>query len=403
MRILALAPRPPWPEHDGGTVATVRCLRGLAAAGAEVTLLSMRTEKHHPRRDSSGEKPYRYLTDYREILINTRINPLSMALNFFFSGNPYDLARFRSNRFSEALFSLLRNTKFDIIHCEGLAFAQYLDEIRKFTTAPVVLRAHNLEHRIREMMAASEQSRVRKSYLSNLSQRLMKQEKKAALRFDAIVPISEPDTWWFSSAAPAKPVFMSVTGAYDIGYLPEPETGNPRVGFIGSMNWKPNEEGIRWFVESVWPSVLKKIPDATLHIAGKGLSRHDCFIPGGHNICNEGEPDDARHFMASNHVLISPLFSGSGIRIKIIDAMSTGRPVVATTVAVAGLKAVNGRDIAVADDANSFSDAVVKYLLDPALRSVTGKAASALVGTEYDNRTLTEQLYEFYKELTRGR
>ena len=97
------------------------------------------------------------------------------------------------------------------------------------------------------------------------------------------------------------------------------------------------------------------------------------------------------------------LFSGSGIRIKIIDAMSTGRPVVARTVAVAGLKAVNGRDIAVADDANSFSDAVVKYLLDPALRSVTGKAASALVGTEYDNRTLTEQLYEFYKELTRGR
>lgn len=403
MKILALAPRPLWPAHDGGTVATARCLRGLAAAGADLTLLSMRTEKHPEGDASAGEHPDRYLTRYREIHLNTRINPFSMLLNLLFSDKPYDLARFRSPAFSEAVAAELGKTHFDLIHCEGLAFTLYLDEIRKHTGVPVVMRAHNLEHNIRKMMAKTEISPLRKAYLLNLSHRLLELEKQAASRFDAVVPISEPDSRWFSSAAPAKPVFLSATGADDVGYIPEPETDNPRVGFMGSMNWQPNAEGIRWFIKSVWPRVLLKIPEATLHIAGKGLRHRDTFLPGGRNIYIEGEPDDARRFMASNHVLISPLFTGSGIRIKIIDALSTGRPVVASSVAVAGLKAVHGRDLAVADDEDSFSNAIVKYLQDPALRSSAGKAAIELVRTEYDNRDLTIRLYEFYEELSRGR
>lgn len=402
MKILALAPRPLWPAHDGGTVATVRCLSGLAEAGADITLLTMRTEKHPLTDVSAIKQHYRYLTDYREIRINTRINLLSMILNLLFSDKPYDLARFRSHTFTQAIRTLLRNTRFDIIHCEGLAFALYLDEIKKHTDAPVVLRAHNLEHRIREMMAASEKSPLRKAYLSNLSLRLKNLEKKAALGFDAVVPISEPDSRWFSSVTPARPVFLSVSGADDAEYIPEPETDNLRVGFIGSMNWQPNAEGIKWFLESVWPCVLEKIPGTTLHIAGKGLSRHETILSGGHNIYNEGEPEDARSFMASNHVLISPLFTGSGIRIKIIEAMSTGRPVVATSVAASGLKAEHGRELALADHADSFCDALVGYLRNPELRYSAGKAAAELVRTEYDNRTLTARLLQFYNDLTHG-
>lgn len=402
MKILALAPRPLWPPHDGGTVATVRCLRGLAEAGADVTLLSMRTEKH-PFTDAPDiEGHYHYLADYREIHVNTRINPLFMILNLLFSDKPYDLVRFRSQTFIQALRSLLRDTRFDIIHCEGLALALYLDEIKKHTGAPVVLRAHNLEHRIREMMAASEKSPLRKAYLYNLSRRLKKLEKKAALGFDAVVPISEPDNMWFSSVIPDSPVFLSVSGADDAEYIPEPETNNLRVGFIGSLNWQPNAEGIKWFIESVWPCVLKKIPGATLHIAGRGLSRNETILPVGHNIFNEGEPEDARNFMASNHVLISPIFTGSGIRIKIIDAMSTGRPVVATSVAASGLKAEHGRELALADDADAFCEALVRYLRNPELRYSSGKAAVELVRTEYDNRALTARLFEFYNDLTRG-
>jgi len=132
------------------------------------------------------------------------------------------------------------------------------------------------------------------------------------------------------------------------------------------------------------------------------LRHPDVILSAGKDIFCEGEPDDARTFIASNHVMISPLFTGSGIRIKIIEAMSTGRPVVATTVAVAGLIAENGRELTVADDAGSFSDALVKYLANPELRYTSGHAATELVRREYDNRTLTAQLLEFYEGLTRG-
>src|SRR5690606_37306092 len=103
------------------------------------------------------------------------------------------------------------------------------------------------------------------------------------------------------------------------------------------------------------------------------------FLSPGHNIFNEGEPDNALEFIASNHVMVAPLFAGSGIRIKIIEAMSTGRPVVATPAAVAGLPVENGRELAVASDPASFTAAIIRMLENPGLRASTGRAALSLV------------------------
>jgi glycosyltransferase involved in cell wall biosynthesis len=115
-----------------------------------------------------------------------------------------------------------------------------------------------------------------------------------------------------------------------------------------------------------------------------------------------GEPDNAREFIASNHVMIAPLFAGSGIRIKIIEAMSAGRPVVATPVAVAGLPVENGRELAVASDPATFTAAIVRLLEEPELRASTGERALRLVKERYDNTVITARLLEFYKKLRHG-
>lgn len=399
MKILVLAPRPLWPAHDGGTVASLRCISGLAAAGAQVTVLSMKTGKHHAARKASDDCKPDWLSEYRTVHVNTTIRLIPLLLNLLFSGNPYDLTRFRSREYSENLRSLLAGGQFDIIHCEGLVFALYLDEIRRLTSVPVVLRAHNLEHRIREMMADRESSPFRRFYLSMLSRRLKRLETGAACRFDAIVPISRPDSRWFTSEARGRQVFLCETGADEASPLPEPPETPPRVGFIGSMNWKPNSEGIKWFIESVWPSVQEGIPGATLHIAGRDLNKVRTSFPEGKHIVFEGEPDNACSFIASNHVIIAPLFAGSGLRIKIIDAMSCGRPVVATPVAAEGIESRTDCGLAVAADAESFSSAVLGYLEDDGLRSSAGKAAVKLIREKYDNRSLTAGLLEFYRDL----
>ena len=399
MKILVLAPRPLWPEHDGGTVATARCVRGLASAGAEITLLSIKTEKHNEALASAGSQLPPYLSAYRTVQVDTRIRPAALARNLLFSSEPYDMARFRSAAYSERLREVLKNNHFDIIQCEGLTMALYLKEVRKLTDSPVILRAHNLEHKIRKMMAAAERSPARKTYLANLSRRLLMAEKQAAADFDAVVPISEPDFRWFSDAAVGKPVFLSETGAEEAVRLPENPASPLRVGFIGSMNWSPNVEGIKWFINKVWPCVLEKIPSATLHIAGRGLQQNNNRLPHGNNFVIEGETDNAQDFIVSNQVIISPLFAGSGLRIKIIEAMSAGRPVVATPVAVEGLMAVNGRELAVAGDPESFCSALASLLQDPKKRADMGDAAVALVKQRYDNAANTARLLEFYKTM----
>jgi glycosyltransferase involved in cell wall biosynthesis len=402
MKILALAPRPLLPGHDGGSVATARCLRGLAEAGAEVSLLAMRTEKHRRPLPGSNDDTGAYLSRYTEVEADTRIRASGLLTNLLFSGEPYDLSRFRSKSYGSALRSILEAGSYDIIHCEGLAMALYLKQIKELTSAPAVLRAHNLEHRIREMMAAGPGSPVRKAYLSILARRLLVMERDAARQFDAVVPISRDDSLWFSAVAPGKPLFVCETGTEEARQMPEPEGNGIRVGFIGSMDWEPNIAGIKWFIEAVWPLIAAKIPGASLHLAGKGIYGAAGRLPSGHNIHIEGEPDDARMFIASNHLMISPLFAGSGMRIKIIESLSTGRAVVATPEAVAGLIMTEGNGVTVAADAVSFGNAVVRLLEDPSLRAAASTDAVRMVSERYNNRILTSGLMEFYKKLSHG-
>ncbi len=401
MKILVLSPKPPWPSHDGGAVATMRCIQGLAEAGAEVSLLAMRTWKHGQPRESGQFTPA-CLKHITTVDVNTRIRPFKMLANLLFSGEPYDLVRFRSSRYSEALRSL-NPEGYDIIQCEGLPFVLYLDEIKRLTSSPVVLRAHNTEYRIREMMAENSGCMVYRAYMKNLARRLQKTEKDAARLFDAVVPISEPDSRWFSAVSGGKPVHLSETGAYVAEPLAEPDGLSSRVGFIGALDWQPNLEGLKWFLKHVWPDVSRAVPSATMHIAGRGASANARRRLKGEKVSFEGEVHDARTFMASMNVIIAPLFAGSGLRIKIIEAMSTGRTVVATPVAVRGLPAVDRRHLFIAADPQSFCSALTEVLKDHSLRASTVEAAATLVRDRYDNRALTAGLLEFYKELIHGR
>jgi glycosyltransferase involved in cell wall biosynthesis len=152
----------------------------------------------------------------------------------------------------------------------------------------------------------------------------------------------------------------------------------------------------------VWPCVSHQNPHATLHIAGRGAPAHARRWLQGERVFFEGEVGDARGFMASMNVMIAPLFAGSGLRIKIIEAMSLGRTVVATPVAVGGLHVEDRQNIIIAADPSSFCSALTEVLNDTLLRTDTGKAASDFVRRNYDNRARTAELLEFYRNLIHG-
>lgn len=402
MKILVLTTKPPWPPRDGGAVASKCIIEGLAQHGADISVISMITRKHEAvtREPARENLP---VSDFKSCYIDTTVKPHALVSNLVFSSYPYDLERFYSADFMQLIKSLTDIEKYDIIHCEGLVFALYAGEIRKLTNAPLILRAHNIEHHIREMMSINEKFIPVRLYLKNLSRRIKRLEENCRNIFDAIVTITEDDKKWFDLQKGEAPVFVSGTGVTPATNKDIRKTEKYRVGFIGALDWQPNISGLVWFLKEVWPSIIKYVPEASLTIAGRNASKSTAGALRGTNVIFEGEIDNALSFTSSMCVMIAPLFAGSGMRIKIIEAMSAGVPVVASPVAAKGIPVTNKKDILLADSKELFSSAVIKLLTNNSEHDRIATEASGLIMEKYDNTKITSKLLEFYKVLTNDR
>jgi glycosyltransferase involved in cell wall biosynthesis len=164
------------------------------------------------------------------------------------------------------------------------------------------------------------------------------------------------------------------------------------------MNWFPNEESIRWLINEVWPSVVQRLPDIELHLAGRYMPEwlKNLSVP---RITVDGEVPDVWEYMQRFSIMVVPLFSGSGIRIKIVEAMAAGKAIVTTVIGAEGINYENGQHLLIAKDAKSFSDAIVRLCTDKVLRDNLGKNARALIAKEHDNTKLMQKLTAFYAEL----
>jgi glycosyltransferase involved in cell wall biosynthesis len=283
-----------------------------------------------------------------------------------------------------------------LILLEGIYLMRYIDVIRRYTRAKVALRPHNVEFIIWERLYQTESNWLKKQYLHLLAKRIKKFEMGHINRADILVPVSSKDLEIFRSYD------SSLKGrAFPIGYsfesLPEiSDREENAVGFIGGMDWIPNREGIDWFIEKVWPRVIEQIPGAKFYLAGRNFPDEirNLKVKG---LTVVGEVDDAKAFISSKAVSIVPLFAGSGMRVKIVEAMALGRAIISTTIGAESLEYADGRNILIADDAERFASAIINVLEDQKLRMSLGKSAQQLVMDKYDNRKICSELLDFCK------
>ena len=158
------------------------------------------------------------------------------------------------------------------------------------------------------------------------------------------------------------------------------------------MDWEPNIQGVRWFIESVWPEVLREIPDCELHLAGRNFPSD--FMKPHPSIHVEGEIECAWKFLSGNGVMIIPLLSGSGMRIKALEGMACGRPIVTTSLGVEGIHGEDGRHFLIADDALTFARKIIEILLHPQRAVELGDAASAFAREHFDNNSLVRNMLD---------
>lgn len=397
MRILQLCNKPPFPPKDGGCIAMHNITRGLLDAGHEVKVMTIFTHKHDLELENLSEE-YIASTDIEGVFVDTKVN-LVDAFSSLITQDSYNVSRFFSADFDMKLTRLLRKKNFDIIHLESLFMTPYIGTIRRLSKAKIVLRSHNLEYIIWERVASGTKNLAKRAYLKYLSKKLKEYELSVIHDVDGIASISMSDERKYRDLGVQRPLINIPFGIDLKNYTPQPYSrGKVTLFHIGSMDWRPNLEGILWFIEDVWPQLHTAHPELELHLAGRGLSE-DMLPEKMKKVMIHGEVEDAREFMADHSIMIVPLLSAGGIRVKIIEGMALGKAIVSTSIGAEGIDYSDGKNLVLADDANSFAAAIAALVSQPSEIQQIGQHARHLTVSDFDNQNLIAHLVKFYEQL----
>ncbi len=398
MNILFLCNKPPFPAREGGPIAMNMLIEGLVEQGYSVKVLTVSSYKYP---FNPGTLPEEYLESslIEAVEVDLHVKPIPAFLNLF-SGKSYHVERFISKTFRKRLIRILNEQEFDIVQLETIYMAPYIADIRKHSRAKIVLRAHNIEHLIWKRIYDNTPWGPKKAYLGHLWKTLKKYELGALTQVDGIAAITRKDASFFRQYAGPIPV-IDVSFGVNLTAFPWPtqrEAEPYSLFHIGSMDWIPNQEGIRWFLEDIWPIIIQEKPILKLYLAGRNMPSwlYNGFWP---NVAVVGEVSDARQFMLSKEVMVVPLLAGSGIRIKIIEALANGKAVVTTSMGAEGIEYQHGENLLVADNAEDFAQAVLRCYDEPGLIEKLGRNARKLVEKEHNRHTLITELITFYNQL----
>jgi len=398
MKILQLCKKFPYPLKDGESIAVNSLSKSFRDLGCEVTLLAMNTCKHYFDLQKLPSA-FDHYKDIQTVDIDNRVKPFDAFLNLF-SKDSYHVSRFDSEAFRLKLIRLLQTEQFDLIQLETLYLAPYIETIRKHSDAIVVMRSHNVEHEIWERISYHTRFLPKKWYLRHLTNKLRQYEVAQLSNYDLLVAISERDMQVFKKLGYQKPGIVTPIGIDGADYHPNylNPGGKLSLGFIGSLDWMPNQEGLQWFLDYVWPEVHRRFPDLEFHVAGRNTPDWmlQLQIP---NVTFHGEVPSATEFINSHPMMVVPLLSGSGMRVKILEGMALGRTVLTTSMGLEGIHARNNREVLIADTPQAFIRAIARCYDNPMLVKQISQRARAFALQNYDNREIAINLLQTYSQL----
>jgi polysaccharide biosynthesis protein PslH len=396
VKILQLCPRIPFPPVDGGTIGMYNLSNAMLQAGAEVKVLALNTSKHFIE-DANINAVYKSTHQLESVYIDNSIKPLKAFLNIF-RNESYNISRFYSPEFSKKLKDILQSDEFDVVQVDYLTMAQYIEDIRQVSKAKVVLRAHNVEHRIWKRLASEEKNILKKWYLSLLANRLLEYEKKILQEIDALVALTEEEAEIFKMLGYNGPVCIAPTCFYiDNIEVSKTNSDHFSIFHLGAMDWRPNQEGMEWFLNKVWPGINERWNDIHLYIAGSNMPQK--FFAFSNERCHvEGRVPDAKEYMNRHNVMIVPLLAGSGIRVKIVEGMALGKTIISTTQGAEGLHYKHMENIIIADSVQQVIDAIDLCYSNPQLMNEIGANARQLAENYYDMKKVGSNVVSFYEK-----
>ncbi len=400
MRILQICQKLPFPPIDGGAQATYFTTLGLLANGASVKVLAVNPSRITIPQDSANCHNYKPIIQ-QTVNVDTRISFCKIVSNLF-KKDSYFTERFYSEEFAKALSEILINEKFDIIQFEHVYMCIYMDLVRKLSSAKITLRPQNLEHIIWQRYMQGMHNPFKKFFINYSAERLALFEKHVALNVDMIFPLTHEDAVTFRNFAPGTPTEVIPMG-YDhkkldcYNYDRQYENA---VSFyhLASMDWLPNEEAVRWFMDHVSLKIIAMHTDIKIYLAGRKM-QNKFLNKTGTNIIITGEVGDPLVWQENKTVMIVPLLSGSGIRAKIIEGLALGKTIISTTVGAQGIAYTENHNLLIADTPEEFAQQMSRCFTDKEFCRRIGENARQLSINHYEYKSCATKMIDCYHQL----
>jgi hypothetical protein len=365
MRILHLCNKVPFPGRDGSSLAMESLIRLEASLGHSVHVVALNTEKHWVENPAS---PIQGVT-LEAVAASTKPS-IRTALANLFSRESYYASRFWTPEVSAVIAE--RAQRADVVVVDSIFMAVYLDEVG---SVPTILRAHNVEHAI-WMRGLGSEPWYRRGYVTLQAKRLKIWESQVARGVDRIWAISPEDARWFQDFGPVHTVACTYEPQH--GSWPESGASEPKAYHLGALDWTPNVRGMKWFLDHVAPHVQHAEVDV--------YSRQWPFGSAPKGVRYRADQPNFAHY----GVFIAPIRSGSGMRIKLLEAMARGKAIVTTSLGAEGLNAIHGTHLLLADSPAEFAAAMDQLHHDSELRTKLGAAAAHHARMHFSDQSAAE-------------
>lgn len=396
MKLLWIYPKWPFPADDGARQATVQLIRQLSILGADIHFCPIVPENenvdisHGKRHLGVGqitlirrEKPSRVRT-----LIHLLRNP----------SIPATFSAYATPQVSRAISDLIQSDPDRLVVYDVLHSASWMlrSQGRDLPPHHFVYRAHNIEKDLWIRGARDTRNPILKLFLLFQARQVDRFERAISEESDAVFPVSEVDAAHFSKIT--KSPVLSLPIGMEVPYTESDSPSEKKLLFVGRLDWPPNRDGLKWFLENVWPKAVEKSPDLQLTIVGSGDGswlQPYLSLPG---VVFKGRVESVSPYYSSHVASIVPIYFGSGTRVKAIESSLYGRVCISTALGVEGIPLESGRNLYHVERAEEWIDTLTK--LDPAEAIRRGSAARELALKDFDPKGIAEKFLNTTKEIS---
>jgi glycosyltransferase involved in cell wall biosynthesis len=382
------------PAIDGGCKAMNQTTEMLLSKNHNVKVFAISTYKH-PFEQNKIDLTYLRKVNFETVFVDTTINYFNLLKNIL-KTVPYNVERFFNKAVENKLRKILTETSFDVIIFESLYMAEYLPLFKKYSKSNIFLRCHNIEYKLWIKRAQLEVNIFKKLYANKLAYKLKKYETSSFNNFKNIICITADDEADVKTHAPNSRI-ITIPFAAEIqnknAFIQKEKTS---FFHIGAMDWQPNIDAVNWVIENIIPSILKSTNDFTFYIAGKNMGKNFLDMQTSQLIV-AGEVESASDFIQKHDVLIAPIFSGGGMRVKIVEAMQVGKVVITTSLGAAGIPKFYNNEpcILIAETPNEFCYFIEKCITDFGFRERLSTNSKLAIENVFGYENIASQLDSF--------